>query len=63
MTTDQAEFTGLATAAPHQKLAGYFGISVEVQRQIGTFIILFSMIEQVLEFVLMQRGEAMPDGQ
>ena len=39
------------------------GISVEVQRQVGTFIILFSMIEQALEFVLMQRSEAKPDGQ
>lgn len=63
MTTDQAQFNGLATATPHQKLAGYFGISVEVQRQIGTFMILFSMIEQALEFVLMQRSEAKPDGQ
>jgi hypothetical protein len=63
MTIEQAQFTGLGMAGTHQKLAGYFGISVEVQRRIGTFIVLFSMIEQALEFVLMQRNEPKPDAQ
>lgn len=63
MTTEQTQFTGLATAGAAQKLAGYFGISVEVQRRIGTFIVLFSMIEQSLEFVLMNRNAPRPDGQ
>lgn len=62
MTTKQPQFTGLANASPHQKLAGYFGVSVEAQRRIGTFIVLFSMIEQTLEMVLMQRSKPRPDG-
>jgi len=53
--------TGLANAGAHEKLAGYFGISVELQRRIGTFILLFSMVEQQLEFVLLQRNVPGPD--
>ncbi|MDE8653893.1 hypothetical protein [Novosphingobium album (ex Liu et al. 2023)] len=53
--------TGLAKAGAHEKLAGYFDISVELQRRIGTFILLFSMIEQQLEFMLLQRNPPGPD--
>jgi hypothetical protein len=54
--------TGLAKASAHEKLAGYFDISVELQRRIGTFILLFSMVEQQLEFMLLQRNAPGPDG-
>jgi hypothetical protein len=53
--------TGLAKAGAHEKLAGYFDISVELQRRIGTFILLFSMVEQQLEFMLLQRNAPGPD--
>lgn len=53
--------TGLAKAGAHEKLAGYFDISVELQRRIGTFIVLFSTVEQQLEFVLLQRIAPGPD--
>lgn len=62
MTIEQTQVARLAIADAHQKLAGYFGITVEVQRRIGTFIVLFSMIEQALEFVLLQRSEPKSDG-
>jgi len=61
MKTEQTQVTGLATAGTSHKLAGYFGISVEVQRRIGTFIVMFTMIEQMLEFVLMNRDEPKPE--
>ena len=53
--------TGLAKAGAHEKLAGYFDIGVELQRRIGTFILLFSMVEQQLEFMLLQRNAPGPD--
>lgn len=53
--------TGLGKAGAHEKLAGYFDISIELQRRIGTFILLFSMVEQQLEFMLLQRNAPGPD--
>lgn len=43
--------TGLATAAPHEKIDGYFGIDVEAQRRIGTFVVMCSMLEMQVERV------------
>jgi hypothetical protein len=52
--------SGISKADAHEKLAGHFGISVELQRRIGTFILLFSMAEQQLEFMLLQRNAPEP---
>lgn len=49
---------GLASAPPHEKVAGYFGISVEIQRRIGTFVLLSSLLEQQLEFLAWTLGPA-----
>lgn len=43
--------TGLAIAPAHEKLAGYFGISIEVQRRIGTFVLMSSSLEQNIEIL------------
>lgn len=40
---------GLSTAPTHEKLSGYFGLPAEVQRKIGTFVLISSMVEQQLE--------------
>lgn len=43
--------TGLATAPPHKKLDAFFGIGVETQRRIGTFVVLCSMLEMQIDHV------------
>ena len=40
---------GLASAPPHEKIAGYFAVSVDIQRRIGTFVLISSLVEQTLE--------------
>lgn len=57
MTASDKIYIGLATADSHTRLEAFFDISVERQRRIGTFVVLFSMVEQQLEFVLLQRSE------
>lgn len=56
-------FTGLANAPVQTKLHAFFGIDEETQRQIGTFVVLFSMVEQQLEFVLLTKSREIAVGQ
>lgn len=56
-------YTGLATTGVHQKLEAFFQIGVDRQRRIGTFIVLFSMIEQALEFALLNPEKGWPAGE
>jgi len=57
MTSDGPRFSGLATASPHEKLHAFFGIDIGLQQRVGAFVVLFSMIEQQLEFVLLTRSK------
>lgn len=52
-----ATWTGLSTAPPHIRLEAFFGIDVELQRRIGTFIVLWSMIETSAEHAVWALGD------
>lgn len=63
MSDSRTLYTGLATAGVHRKLEAFFQIGVDRQRRIGTFIVLFSMIEHQLEFALVNPEKGMPAGE
>lgn len=53
---------GLSSAPPHEKVAGYFGIDVEIQRRIGTFVLISSLLEHQLEMLAWTLGPAIEEG-
>ncbi|WP_313172601.1 hypothetical protein [Massilia oculi] len=56
--TKQKTFTGLANAPASERLEAFFGITPEIQQQIGTFVIVWAMFESDIELLIwMATGE------